>query len=137
VLKIMGVILILVALVIAIVPQFTDCYSQGHQIDLGNGKVVPMKCHWSAIGEIGVAIPLFVVGVLMLVSKRKESFYILSILGLVLSAIIILLPTKMIGVCATPTMTCVTTMKPILLIAGVIAIIANLVALLYTARMKE
>jgi hypothetical protein len=136
-LKVMGIVLIVVALVIAIVPQFTDCYSQGHQIDLGNGKFVPMKCHWSAMGEIIIAVPLMVIGILMLILKRKETFYVLSIIAIILSVLIILLPTKMIGVCATPTMICVTTMKPILLISGVVSIIASLVALYFSSRIKE
>jgi hypothetical protein len=136
-LKVMGIILIIVALVIAIVPQFTDCYSQGKQIDLGNGKLIPMKCHWSAMGEIVIAIPLMVVGILMLILKRKETFYVLSIIAIILSILIILLPAKMIGVCATPTMICVTTMKPILIISGVVSIIASLIALYFSSRIKE
>jgi hypothetical protein len=137
VLKVMGIVLIIVSLVIAIVPQFTDCYSQGSQIDLGNGKFIPMKCHWTAMGEIAVAVPLLAVGILMFVAKRKETFYILSILGLILSALIILLPSQMIGVCAMPTHICVSTMKPILLISGVVAIIASLIAIFFTTRVKE
>jgi hypothetical protein len=136
-LKVMGIVLIVVALVIAVVPQFTDCYSQGHQIELPNGKLTPMKCHWSAIGEIGIAVPLLAVGVIMLISKRKETLFALSIIGLILGALIVLIPTQMIGVCATPTMICVTTMKPILLISGVVAIIASLISILYAARIKE
>jgi hypothetical protein len=133
----MGIVLIVVALVIAIVPQFTDCYSQGSQITLANGSVIPMKCHWTAMGEIGVAVPLLVVGILMLISKRRETAIILSILGIILSVLLIMLPTQMIGVCAMPTHICVSTMKPILIISGVAAIAASLVSLLYAFRIKE
>jgi hypothetical protein len=136
-LKVVGVVLIIVALIVSIVPQFTDCYSQGLQIDLGGGKFIPMKCHWTAIGEIAVAVPLLAAGILMFVAKRKETFNTLSILGLILAVLIILLPTQMIGVCAMPIHTCVTEMKPVLLISGVVGLIASLVAILYSARIKE
>ena len=46
-------ILIILALVVAIVPQFTDCQSQGRAIELPNGKTIPMKCHWTARGRAG------------------------------------------------------------------------------------
>jgi hypothetical protein len=137
VLKVMGIILILVALIVCIVPQFTDCYSQGLQIDLGDGKLIPMKCHWTAFGEIAAGIPLLVTGILILVSRRKETFFALSILALIINALIILLPTQLIGVCAMPTHTCVTEMKPVLLISGVVGLIASLIAVLYSSRIKE
>ena len=56
--KIMGGISIVLALVIGILPVFTDCLSQGRSLELANGKTVPMKCHWTGIAEIGVAVPL-------------------------------------------------------------------------------
>jgi hypothetical protein len=137
VLRIMGIILIVVALVIAITPQFTDCYSRGLQIDLGGGKTVPMKCHWTAIGEIATGVPLMAVGIMMLVAKRRETFYVLSVMGLIINALIIFIPTQMIGVCAMPTHTCVTEMKPVLLISGVAGLIASAVIILYSTRVKE
>ena len=54
--KAMGIGLILMALVIAIVPVFTDCQSQGRSLTTQDGKSVPMKCHWTGIAEIGVAL---------------------------------------------------------------------------------
>jgi len=49
--------LVALALGTAIVPQFTDCASQGKAITLANGKTVEMKCHWTARAEIAVGRP--------------------------------------------------------------------------------
>ena len=136
-LKIMGILLIVVALVVAIVPNFTDCYSQGKQIELPNGKLLPMKCHWTAKAEIGAGILLFATGLTLIFIRRKETAIVLSILGILIGAVIIVLPAGLIGVCTTPTMICATVMKPILMIGGALAIIASLVALITAARMKE
>ena len=46
--KILAGLIIVLALVIGIVPQFTDCQSHGRAIALANGTTVPMKCHWTA-----------------------------------------------------------------------------------------
>jgi hypothetical protein len=95
--KIMGVVSIVLALGIIALPFFTDCQSQGRSLELANGKTVPMKCHWTGIAEIGVAIPLGLVGIFEIVSKRKETFNFLSGSGTVLGALVILFPTALIG----------------------------------------
>ena len=127
--KIMGVLIVVLALVIGIVPLFTDCLSQGRSLTTTDGKVVPMKCHWTAIAEIAAAIPLGLVGIFNIFSKRKESSTMLSVLGIALGTLVILLPTTLIGVCANPTMLCNMVMKPTLISAGGLSIAASLVVL--------
>ena len=63
--KVLGTILVVLALVIGIEPQFTECQSQGKSLALANGKTVPMKCHWTARAEWVPAIPLVAVGAMM------------------------------------------------------------------------
>ena len=128
----MGAINIIMALVLGIVPVFTDCLSQGRALELANGKTVPMKCHWTGIAEIGVAIPLAMVGISQIFSKRKETINLASMFGIVLGALAIAFPTFMIGVCANPDMLCNMVMKPTLIAAGSIAIVANVVVLATT-----
>ena len=41
--KVIGVILIALALVIGIVPQFTDCLAQGSAMKMPNGNLLPMR----------------------------------------------------------------------------------------------
>lgn len=129
--KVTGAILVGLALVVGGVPLFSDCQSQGNAINLASGATIPMKCHWTGRAELAVAGPLLVVGGLMVASRRKHVLRTLSILGLVLAAFAILLPTALIGVCANPEMICNMVMKPTLVFAGLLAGGASLVGLVY------
>ena len=64
--KIFGIALIVIALAMAVVPNFTDCQSQGLEIALPNGKTVPMKCHWTGQAEMALGAPILAVGAMML-----------------------------------------------------------------------
>jgi hypothetical protein len=134
--KVIAVILVVLALVIGVVPQFTDCQSQGKAITLANGKTIPMKCHWTAIAEIVTAVTLGAVGVLLFVSKRKETRLVLAVLAAVLGAFSLLLPTVLIGVCSSGMM-CEIVMKPLLVLCGILVMLAGLVALILSVRQKE
>jgi hypothetical protein len=129
--KAIGTILILLAMVIGIVPQFTDCAAQGRAIELPNGNTIPMKCHWTRQAELGVAMPLVLVGILTLASKRRETLRILLGLGMTLGLVAILLPTSLIGVCASSEMICNMVMKPTLILAGALTMGAGLAGLVY------
>ena len=98
--KLAAGLLIVLALVVGVVPAYTDCQSQGRALALANGNTVPMKCHWSGLAELSLAVPLGLVGVSTAFSKRKESRRMLAILGMALGALVIAVPTVLIGVCA-------------------------------------
>lgn len=117
--------IILLAVAVAVVPQFTDCASQGKAITLANGKEIPMKCHWAARSEIAAGVPLVVVGSLMAFGKRRDYVRNLSLLGVVLGVAVISLPTWIIGACATPTMLCRTVMQPALIALGGLTVAAG------------
>ena len=72
--KTAAVLIMCLALIVGVLPQFTDCQSQGKAIELPNGKSVPMKCHWTARAEIAVSVPLLLCGLFMLLSGRKETW---------------------------------------------------------------
>ena len=135
--KAIGVIIVLLALVGAIVPQFTDCASQGRALTLANGNTVPMKCHWTAEAALAVGIPLTVLGVLFFFSKRKETQRSLSILGLFLGASYVLLPTVLIGVCSMPEMLCNSIMRPTLILTGALTMVACVIALVLSWKPEE
>jgi hypothetical protein len=135
--KIAAAIIVVLALVIGILPQFTDCQSQGRAIALQNGKTVPMKCHWTAIAEIGMAVPLVGVGTVMGVTKRKESRRIIAGLGALLGIFVILFPTRLIGVCASADMLCNSVMKPTLILSGIVIIAISLATLIISERQAE
>ena len=134
--KVIAVILVVLALGIGIVPQFTDCQSQGKAITLANGKTIPMKCHWTAIAEIAVAVPLDSVGVLLFASKRKETKLVLSVLATVLGLFVLLIPAMLIGVC-TSGMLCEIVMSPLLILCGILVMVASVIALVLSIRQKE
>jgi hypothetical protein len=88
-----------------------------------------MKCHWTAIAEIGLAVPLALVGVFNLASKRKETFRTLNLIGSALGVLVILFPTVLIGVCANASMPCNMIEKPALILSGILVVGASLVTL--------
>ena len=61
--KVLGVVMIVLALVLAIAPIFTDCESQGKMLTTADGRSVSMKCHWTGIAEVAAAIPLALAGI--------------------------------------------------------------------------
>jgi hypothetical protein len=135
--KVIGIVLIVLALVAAIVPQFTDCQSQGKELTLANGKVVAMKCHWTAEAALAPGAPLILVGGLLFFSKKKETRTALAILGIALGALLILLPTVLIGVCAMPEMICNAVMRPTLILTGTLAIVVSIIGLIMNLRSAE
>lgn len=112
--------IIILAMLIAIVPIFTDCQSHDRMITLANGSQIPMKCHWTGRAELGLGLPLLTVGLAMLFSRRKESFRNLGLVGISLGIVTILLPTVLIGVCVMPDMPCHAIMEPALILMGVL-----------------
>jgi CDP-diglyceride synthetase len=135
--KIAAIVMVILALVIGIVPQFSDCESHGRSLTLADGRQIPMKCHWTAQAEIGLAVPLFVTGALMTTSRRKDTLRSQSLLGVVLGLFVILLPTALIGVCANPEMICNAFMKPFLILSGSLVIAISLFGLVRSFQAKE
>jgi hypothetical protein len=134
--KVLGIALVALAIAMAVVPKFTDCQSQGAQITLANGKTTPMKCHWTGVAELGMAIPLAGVGMMMAASRRKETATYLSITGIAIAGVMVSLPNGLIGVCAMPTHTCVTLMKPALTAMGSVAAVGCVAGLVWSRRAK-
>ncbi len=132
--KFFGIFLVVLAVGLAVLPRFTDCQSQGKAIALANGKTVPMKCHWTGVAELATAAPLAVVGVMMVTTKRRVSLTHLSVLGVVLGGVAVALPSKLIGVCATPTMLCHSVMSPGLTVGGSLAIATGIVGIVLARK---
>ena len=135
--KVTGALMIALALVVGIVPLFTDCQSQGRSLTLANGREIPMKCHWTGLAEIALAIPLLAMGVFTIFSRRTESLRNLSLTSIVTGVLIVLLPTTLIGVCGSAQMICNSVMKPTLILLGSLIIALGAAGILQTLRRKE
>jgi hypothetical protein len=135
--KVLGVFIIVLAVALAVVPQMTDCYSQGQLAKLASGMTTPMKCHWTAVSELVSAVPLVGIGAMLSFSRRKQSYMMLSILGVVLAGLAIALPTNLIGTCPTATHVCNTTMKPAILGLGSMLGLTSVVGLGFSFRKEK
>ena len=134
--KFLGGVMVLMALVLAVAPVFTDCQSQGKLLTTADGRSVSMKCHWAGIAEVAAAVPLGLAGIFALRNRRKETTRFASIVGVASGITAILLPTVLIGTCANAGMICNVLMRPILLASGILAIVASM-ALFVLAREPE
>ena len=117
--KVAATSLIILAVLIAIVPIFSDCVSAGRMLTLDNGREIPMKCHWTGRAELGLGLPLLTVGLTLFFSRRRESYRTLGLVGISLGIVTILLPTALIGVCGMPDMPCHSIMQPALILMGI------------------
>ena len=135
--KFFGIALVLIAVAIAVVPHYSDCQSQGRILTTADGKQVSMKCHWSGIAEIGVAVPLAIVGGMLAFTRRRSNLFSLGILGVALGALAIAFPGGLIGTCTVPTMICNTAMKPALYVLGGMTIIGGAGSLYLSRKAKE
>jgi len=130
--KVAAFAIMVLAVLIGVVPMFTDCESAGRMLTLEDGRQVSMKCHWTARAELGLALPLLAVGVMMPFSKNRGSRRMLGIAGAALGIATVLLPTELIGVCMNPDMPCVSTMKPALLLMGVLVVAIGLATVAFS-----
>jgi hypothetical protein len=137
ILLVIGIVIMIFAVGVAVIPRFTTCESQGKLITLANGKTIPMKCSWSGQAELALGIPLFAVGAMMTASRRKENIRNLSILAIVLGAVMLLVPTLLIGVCTTAGMLCNAVMSPALILVSSLVILAGIIGLIVSLKAKE
>ena len=109
--RVIGIIIILLAIGIAVIPQLTKCEKS------------MMACNYTAKAELAMAIPVFIEGLVLIISKQKSQIG-LALVGATLGVSVILIAYVLIGVCG-PTMDCSTVMKPVLMILGLLLILAN------------
>lgn len=137
VVRIAGFILVALALVVSIVPPLYNCSSDGKMLTTTAGKQVPMKCFWTARASIGAALPLLLAGLLLGLGWKRDAAAPLAIVAIGAGAIIALLPTYLIGTCATYDMICNLVEKPTMLAAGILSVAAGAVALLSALRSEQ
>jgi Domain of unknown function (DUF4418) len=134
--KTLGGLIIFLALVIAIVPLLTNCLSQALTMTSTTSLVDEMKYHWSAIAEMILAVPLGLVGILQITSRVKETERSLGLISVVIGALVILVPTLLIGGNDDPILLSNLVMKLLMIISGSLAGAAGLF-ILYASRSPE
>jgi len=158
--RLLAILIVIAGLVIAIAPQYTNCEAQGGTMPTATtagasqelspvttmasmqttvaATIVPkMKCLWSARGALAVGISLAVAGGLLFFARRKETRRALGIVAALLGLFTILLPTTLIGTCGSEAAVCNTTMKPIMLLAGGLAVAAGLIILVVNELKRD
>jgi Domain of unknown function (DUF4418) len=120
-----GIMIVLLAIGIAFIPQLTKCHAS------------TMTCNYTAKAEMALAIPIAVEG-LALIFTRKEYSFGLALVGVALGISVVLVATCLIGVCVSmiENMKCQTIMKPSLILFGSVLIIVN-GWLLWNSRPKK
>ena len=76
----------------------------GKMLELVSGKEVPMKCHWAGQAAIAVSIIILVTAVMALLAKKEYKGFM--IVNAVAAAMLFLVFTSLIGVCASAEMRC-------------------------------
>ena len=157
--KVLAVLILIVALVIIIVPQTTNCAAgegdpamrmggtgsatpssasmEGAMPGAGAAPAAKPKCFWSARAEIVVGVPLLAIGVLLFFARRKETVRALGVLATISGVLTILVPITIIGTCLSSQMVCNREMKPTLLIAGGITLALAIAALVLGETRRE
>jgi hypothetical protein len=120
-----GVLLVVLALLVGLVPAFYNCSADGKSLTLANGRTVPMKCFWTARASIAVAVPLGITGLGLLLARRRETQRALGVVAAALGMFAVLLPTALIGVCQAMGSGCNEVTRPVLILAGGLAILGG------------
>lgn len=76
----------------------------GKMLDLANGNQVPMKCHWAGQAAIAISVIILVTAVMALLAKKEYKGFM--VVTAVAAAMLFLVFTSLIGVCASETMRC-------------------------------
>lgn len=76
----------------------------GKMLELVSGKQVPMKCHWASQAALAVSVIILAVAVMALLAKKEYKG--LMVVNSVAAAMLFLVFTSLIGVCASSEMRC-------------------------------
>ena len=130
--RITGIIIAVLGLVTALIPTliFKVCKAM-------DGKF--MKCHWTSQTEVALGVATLVLGLLIVLSKEKAAASAYSVASAINGALVILIPTAVIGVCGSADMSCNSGTRPALIIACSLIILAAAVnvVLYFTAKKKD
>lgn len=135
--KVVSLVLFVLALFVAIYPQFYTCQSHGFSIALPKGTI-PMKCLYTAHAQMALGIMVAIAAVGLWFLREKETRTILSILGIVGGFLILMTVTRApgvgIGICVNPDMPCVIYMRPAIYMVAPLIMAASAVGLVLSLK---
>lgn len=108
-----------IVLIIGLKTFATPCEGM---IETAKGMEVPMKCHWTDVALLYLAVATIVVGIANIIKNSKS---ILELIGMGALAIAITMNTVGIGVCKMEGMAC-HTMKTFAIVIGVVFIVLGI-----------
>ena len=97
----------------------------------------PMKCHWSVLAEIGVAILLIGIAAVYVLTKTAREKGILSFLAILNSIVAILIPSVLIGGCGMKTMPCQSSTFPAYYVIALTVGLTSFVNLLFLYKKNK
>ena len=96
-----------------------------------------MKCHWSAIAEVAIGIPLLASSIMLLITKQRSVKISMGVMGIVLGVMAALIPAYLIGVCGMATMICRMVMLPAVLLASGLVVLASVAVVILAASRND
>lgn len=128
-----GLILVVLGIVLSFVPHYIMPVCQ-HGIQLASGDVAPMRCFYTGQMEMACGVALAVLGVFVLLARSVPMRRGLGLAGLLLSLLILAVPTVLIGVCPGEAMPCHAGTYPAVMVLGVVSALVCLLCCVRTAR---
>jgi drug/metabolite transporter (DMT)-like permease len=122
-----GALLVILGIVIILTPWviFPVCEHYGSYMMTSSGMQVPMACGWTARAESGIGALIVVAGGLLIARSTPETRQATGVFTIALGALVILIPTVLIGMCKTAEHPCRVLTLPALEILGIIVILVG------------
>lgn len=116
----------LVGLLTAVTPSWLLPVCQ-NLIELANGKMIPMRCHYTAAGEMLLGGVVVVTGIMIAFTANPETYRRMSNLVIAQGMAVVLAPLYFLPTCMNPDMPCNVGTKPALILLGGMLIVLGLI----------
>ncbi|MFZ5639236.1 MAG: DUF4418 family protein [Bacillota bacterium] len=136
--KIIALASALTGILVMLVPRyiFPVCQFYGRFIETKAGKLIPMRCFYTAQAELAVGAVIFFSALALIFARQAETRKTVSMILVLLGLVVIFLPALLIGVCKDPSMPCHAGTLPALTILGGALVILSLLGA-YLARERR
>lgn len=129
--KFLAVLLLVLGVLIAVTPRyiFPVCEYKGLRIMTQGGGYTPMRCFYTGRAELGLGLLTVLLSIFLLLSTQRETQIYLSLSLALVFSLSLLIPSWLIGICQSPTMSCRVGTWPALLLEGGFGLVFSLLSL--------